>query len=367
MLAEEIVVDRRDDAAHDHHDVLPALLAQLRDQLRHKCFVTGRLRAHPHRVHVRLNRLAGDFAWGLEERANVHVPPEVREPSRDHLGAAVVPVLPHLRHQDARPPARLGDEVLHGALYLGDLVLGVLVLGHVRPRHHVVPRHVPPPHLLQRVRNLAHRRARLRGVDGELEEVLRKVARRVVDERGGVGECVEGLLDFGRIAGPADGNQALHLLLAHVRVVNHARLDRILLLWLVLVDADNHVLGGVDARLLARGTLLDAHLGHTRRDGLGHSTQLLHLLHNLHGAVVEVLRQGLDEIRPAKRISDLGDARLLLYDELGVARNAGGEFSREGDGLVESVRVQALRPSKHRRHGLHRRPNHVVVRVLLCE
>ena len=41
----------------------------------------------------------------LEERADVHVEAHIGEGGGNHLGAAIVPVLAHLGHQNARPPA----------------------------------------------------------------------------------------------------------------------------------------------------------------------------------------------------------------------------------------------------------------------
>ena len=62
--------------------------------------------------------------------------------------------------------------------------------------------------------------------------------------------------------------------------------------------------------------------------------------------------------------SYLGNAGLLLEDDLGVAGDAGAELCRKTQGLVETVGVERLGPPKHRPHGLHHRPDNVVVRVL---
>jgi hypothetical protein len=100
------VVLRRDHAAHHHHDVGPrpsAASASL--ERRHQREVTGGQRADAHHVHVVLDRLLGHLGGRLEQRAHVHVEAQVGERGGDDLLAAVVPVLAHLGHQDARPPA----------------------------------------------------------------------------------------------------------------------------------------------------------------------------------------------------------------------------------------------------------------------
>ena len=85
---------------------------QLVAQLRHQREVPGGERGHPDDVHVGLDRLARHLAGRLEQRADVDVEAEVGERRGDHLLAAVVAVLAHLGDQDARP----------AALGLGELV-----------------------------------------------------------------------------------------------------------------------------------------------------------------------------------------------------------------------------------------------------
>ena len=56
-------------------------------------------------MHVVLDRLAGRFRRGLEQRAHIHVEADIGKRSGDDLGAPVMPVLAHLADQHARPPA----------------------------------------------------------------------------------------------------------------------------------------------------------------------------------------------------------------------------------------------------------------------
>ena len=78
----------------------------------HQREVPGGERVDADDVHVGLDRLPRDLGRGLEQRADVDVEAEVGERGGEHLLPAVVPVLAHLRHQDARPAAlRLGELV----------------------------------------------------------------------------------------------------------------------------------------------------------------------------------------------------------------------------------------------------------------
>ena len=63
-------------------------------------------------------------------------------------------------------------------------------------------------------------------------------------------------------------------------------------------------------------------------------------------------------------IDDAGDFGLLLEVELRVARDAGGEISRQRDGLVQRIRMQRLGVAQDGGHGLNARADHIVVRVL---
>mmetsp|Transcript_31835 Transcript_31835/g.71655 ORF Transcript_31835/g.71655 Transcript_31835/m.71655 type:complete len:338 (+) Transcript_31835:1187-2200(+) len=132
----------------------------------------------------------------------------------------------------------------------------------------------------------------------------------------------------------------------------------------ILVDAHHHLLAAVDPPLLARRRLLDAKLSHATFDGLGHAPELLDFLDHLPGRRGQLRSQALHHVAPAPGVRHLGQRRLLLKDELGVARDAGAFVGGEPQGLVERVGVQALRPAHDGRHGLHRGAHHVVQRVL---
>jgi hypothetical protein len=67
--------------------------------------------ADAHGVHIVLNRLAGAFFGGLEQRAHVDVKAQVGKGRGHHLGAAVVAVLAQLADHHARAAALLFGKV----------------------------------------------------------------------------------------------------------------------------------------------------------------------------------------------------------------------------------------------------------------
>src|SRR5262249_25822603 len=139
---------------------------ELADQLGYERLVATRLRRHADGVDVVLDRLARDLLWRLEERPDVDVEAEVRERGGDHLRAAVVPVLPDLRDEDARAAALLGGE--RGDLAGERLPVGVvLIRGAVDAGDRLDLGLVAAPHLLERRRDLADRRPRARRLDRE--------------------------------------------------------------------------------------------------------------------------------------------------------------------------------------------------------
>mmetsp|Transcript_40575 Transcript_40575/g.96083 ORF Transcript_40575/g.96083 Transcript_40575/m.96083 type:complete len:549 (-) Transcript_40575:32-1678(-) len=154
----------------------------------------------------------------------------------------------------------------------------------------------------------------------------------------------------------------------HGGVIDDARLDAVVvLLEDELVHPDHHVRPRVQPRLLAGGALFDALLGHAGFDGLGHPAKGLHLLDHLQRLVVEVVGQGLHHVAPRPGVHNLGDAGLVLHDELGVARDACREVRGQRNRLVEGVGVERLGPAHDRGHALDRRAHDVVVRVLRLE
>src|SRR5262245_15266105 len=167
---EDRPVPGRHDAADRHHDVAGAEALELLDDLRHERLVPARLGGDPDHVHVVLDRLAGDLLRGLEEHPDVDVEAEVGEGGRDHLGAAVVPVLAELRDQQPRTSPVRGGEGVDLAPERRPLgVLGELAAIDARDRADL--RVVASPDLLERRRYLADGRACPGRLDGEREQV----------------------------------------------------------------------------------------------------------------------------------------------------------------------------------------------------
>ena len=317
------------------------------------------LRRHPDHVHVVLDRLARDLFRRLEERPHVDVEPEIGERRRDHLGAAVVPVLPDLRDEHARPAAVLLGEALD--LLSQRLPLGVIAVGRaVDAADRADLRVIPPPHLLHRVRDLADRGAGPRCFDRELEEIPAAAFR-------GGGQRAQRRFDLLRIAGLTDLLQARDLCLAHGAVVDLAGVDLGLFVEAELVDADDDVLAAIDPRLAPRGGLLDPQLRHPGLDRLRHPAHPLDFLDDAERLRGEGVRQRLHEVRPAPRVDDLRNPRLELQDQLRVARDASRRIRRQRDRFVEGVRVQRLRAAEHGGHSLDGGADDVVERVLLGE
>ena len=66
----------------------------------------------PDDMDVGLDRLASDLTGGLEERADIDIESEIGKGGGDHLLAAVVAVLPHLRDENSRTASvRIGERV----------------------------------------------------------------------------------------------------------------------------------------------------------------------------------------------------------------------------------------------------------------
>src|SRR5579875_898254 len=310
--AQELVILRRHHAAADDEDVVGSLAAQSLDQCRHQRLVAGGLAGDADHMHVVLDRLPRRLLGRLEERPDIHVEAEIGEGRRDHLGAAVMAVLAELDDEEPRPPPLLLGEGLdllaHPAEALVALIGRAVDAGDAANGGAVAGEDA-----LERLRDLAHRGARPRRLDGELEEIAR-----LAGGRGGEG--LEGRAAARLVAARAHLAQAMDLRLAHLGVVDGEHIDLRLLLGAVFVDANDDLLAAVDARLAPRRRLLDAELGHARLDVLGHAAQGLDLL---------------------------GDAGLVAEDELGVARDPRRERGRQRQRLVEGVGVEGLRAAEH--------------------
>ena len=194
---------------------------------------------------------------------------------------------------------------------------------------------------------------------------MARVSRFPVPLRGRLGERGQARRDPGAVARRPDPRQTRHLLLAHPVVVHLEDVDRIFLAEPVLVDADDDVGARVDARLLLRRARLDLQLGPAAGDRLRHAAHRVDLVEDGLRLLGHLLRERLHHVAAGPGVDDAGDVRLLLQDELGVARDAGRELGGQRDRLVEAVGVQALGAAEHGGHRLDGGAHDVVVRILL--
>ena len=239
-------------------------VAQRRDERQ----VPGGERVDPDDVHVGLDRLPRDLLRRLEQRAHVDVEAEVGERRGDHLLAAVVAVLAHLRHQDARAPALGGARTPRRRRCISTYARRTAGLLAVHAADRTDLRGVAPVDLLQRVGDLPDRGLRPGGVDRQRQQV-------------GVGarpdRCWAG--PRARLSRDSAARQASSSRSARSRrslatcpladraVVDLEHLDGLLVRHAVVVDADHRLAAGVDPRLGARRRLLDPQLGQARLDG----------------------------------------------------------------------------------------------------
>ena len=233
-------------------------LRQRRRQLRHQRQVPGRQRRHADDVHVVLDRLARGLVGRREQRADVDVEAEVGERRGDHLLAAVVAVLAHLGDQDARPAA-----------------VGLLERrAHARARARTSLLMAPDLRGVDARDRRATRRGGGRTPSPAPSEIsptvaLARAASTASSSRLPLPAAAVSVSAFERGRRPRLGSrsalQPLQLgdLAARARPCCRPSAPRSSASSVdaVLVDADDGLRAGVDARLRAGGGLLDAHLG----------------------------------------------------------------------------------------------------------
>ena len=89
--------------------------------------------------------------------------------------------------------------------------------------------------------------------------------------------------------------------------------------------------------------LLDLALDEALLDRLDRAAQLVDPLDQLPGPLLELVGERLDEVRAAERIGRVGAAGLVREELLGPKRDLRGVLGRQGERLVEPVRVDRLR------------------------
>src|SRR5204863_3286534 len=154
----------RDDAAAHHQDVAGAFALQRLDQGRDERLVRRRLARHADDVDIVLDRLAGGLFRRLEQRPDIDIEADIGKGGGDDLGAAVVAVLAELDDQHARPPPFFARKAFDLSLDTAETfivpILPTIDAGN-RPRRCLVP----AEDLLERIGDLAYRRARAARLD----------------------------------------------------------------------------------------------------------------------------------------------------------------------------------------------------------
>ena len=93
---------RRDHAADHHHHVGASQLTQFIHELRQQCFVPRRERANTNDMHIVFHRPLGYLGRRLKQGRDIDIEAQISEGGGDDFGAAVMPILAHLRHHQTR-------------------------------------------------------------------------------------------------------------------------------------------------------------------------------------------------------------------------------------------------------------------------
>ncbi len=114
---DRVVILRRDDATDYDHNVGPAVVGELRFELRHQRQMRPGERRNAEDMHVVFDRLTRRFGGCCKQRPDIDVEAEIGKGGRDHLLPAIVAVLTDLGDQNTRAPALIllefGDAFLH--------------------------------------------------------------------------------------------------------------------------------------------------------------------------------------------------------------------------------------------------------------
>src|SRR5437868_12994634 len=193
---------------------------------------------------------------------------------------------------------------------------------------------VHPPLRTQGLADLAHSAVHAQRLAHRRQEI-RLAAR-------GVANGVERPRGLGRVPLCPDAGRPLELAPLRLRI-EPVQLDGFRLVLLEAVDADDHAFAALDRSLPLEGRLFDLRLDEAPLDRLDGATQLVDARDQVRRARLEVVRQGLDEVRAAERVSSVGRAALRGENLLCAKGELRGMLGRQGECLVERVRVQRLR------------------------
>ena len=260
--------------------------------------------------------------------------PKVREGRGDDLLAAVVSVLPHLGDEDARLAAVVLGEGRRQPPHALDRLAAPAACARIDTGHELRPGRVAPPGLFERGRDLADGRPGAGRLDRQIEEV--GPAPRPLGQRPQRGPDGQGVTPGAQFGEPGD------LGAADRAVVDPQGLERRLGQGPEAVDPDDGLLARVDPGLGAGRRLLDPPFGQAGLDGPGHAAQAFDLLDMAHGPRREVGGQAFHIGGAAPRVDVMRRSGLVLQHELRIAGDAGGKIGRQGQRLVERVRMKTI-------------------------
>ena len=133
---------------------------------------------------------------------------------------------------------------------------------------------------------------------------------------------------------------------------------------LVAVDADDDALALLDVSRETERCLLDLVLDEALLDGRHGAAQLVDALDQLPRPLFELAGQRLHGVRASERVGRRRRPHLVLKHLLRAQRDPRRPLGRQGERLVERVRVQGLRAAANRRQRLHCDADDVELRLL---
>ena len=278
-------------------------LRQRRRQVRHQRQVPGRQRRHADDVHVVLHRLPRRLVGRGEQRPDVDVEAEVGERAR--------------RSPSARGRGRPGPSWRPGCAAAGRRCFGERRRTCAARAPRPCSWRPPPPCRRPRWRAISARcRPHTFSSASEISPTvaLARAAATASSSRLPSPVCAASVSASSAAATAFASRSPLRrcslaIWLSRTRlVVDLQHLDLGLVGDLELVDADDGLRAGVDARLRAGRGLLDAHLGNAGGDRLGHAAQLLDLGDVRLRLARQLVGQPLDVVAAAPRIDDAAGA-----------------------------------------------------------
>ena len=131
----------------------------------------------------------------------------------------------------------------------------------------------------------------------------------------------------------------------------------------ILVHSYQRLLTCVYAGLRAGGGFLNPQLRDALLNRQSHAACLFHFADVLPSSLRQVVGQPLHIVAAAPRVGHSAQPRLLLQEQLRVARHPRRKISRQCQSLVKRVGMERLSMPAHRSHRLHASAHDVVVHI----